>query len=758
MLGSSQVAGSVVPEKPDHNERRRSTTARAVVAGAVVLVAAVLAAEATAAESEEIVQRLGMAVKIELPVTERTVGRVRRFVDRALARAAERDVVPVLIFEFAAGGEGEQAPAAGEFVDALKLARIISGDDLSAVRTVAYVPQQLAGHAVLAAIACEDIMMPAEAQLGPVGARPEEIGPTERSAYDEIARRRKTVPPQVALWLLDPTTDLLKVETDVSREFLTRQEFEALRERGQPIKSFEPMREVIEGQPGELSGRESRLLGFVSFLPTRPTDVAVKALKLPPEAMQEDPALVGDVRAVRIDLKGPIRKSLVRQLQKQIQDEVRQNEANFICVWVDSPGGAPAESIQLARTLSELPSGVRTVAYVPTQARSDAALVALACGQMVMAPGAELGGSGAYELMPDDVDVAREAIRVPDGPWGHRSWSLVAAMVDPDLEVYQCTRPGEEGFFGDEEMEERNQQLRRANPKAKPWQKGQMQVTQPGSPLLVDGQKALDYGLATLVVDSFTELKQHYGLEDDPTLIEPGWADYLIDALASPGVTAILLTLAFVGLYIELSTPGIGIGGFVAAVCFLLFFWANHLGGTAEWLEVLLFVAGAGCLLLEVFVLPGFGVFGLGGGLLVLVSLILATQTFVLPQNAYQVGELKRSLLSLAGAGVAIVALGTLARRWLPSTLVFRGVVLAPPEGEEAMVIDRRESLLDLDESFLGAQGKTTTQLTPSGKARFGDMLLDVITDGDVVPRGTTVEVIEIQGNRVLVRQSQAGP
>jgi len=746
---------------PSHTWRQYGSAL--AVAAAVGWLAASPAALAAAADGgqagadapdkgQPLAERLGMLVRVELPVTDRTVRRVRGFIDRALARAKEKQRVPVLIFEFRVGEEGEESAAAGEFIDALKLARTITGEDLASVRTVAYVPEKLVGHAVLAAIACEDIVMPAEAQLGPVGAEPGEIGPTERSAYDEIARRRKTVPSLVALWLLDPSERVLKVETPVSREFVSEEGLEELRKR-QPIRSVEALRDLIEGQPGELSGSEARRLGLVSFLPSKRTDVAVRALGLPPEAMQEDPTLIGEVRAVRIDLKGPVRSALVHQLQRQIQDEVRENEVNFICVWVDSAGGAPAESIQLARTLAELSSDVRTVAYVPSRARSDAALVALACDQLVMDPAAELGGSGNYELEPDDVRYVREAIEAPDGPWGHRSWSLVAALIDPGVAVFRCERLDEAGYFSDAEREALNEKLRRTDPEAKLWKKGAEQITTPGKPLLLDGQRALEYGLASTTVESFAELKQHFGLEDDPTLLEPGWADFLVDALSSWAAGTVLLVIAFVALYIELSTPGIGIGGFAAAVCFLLFFWANHLGGTAEWLEVLLFVAGIGCLLLEVFVIPGFGIFGLGGGALVLISLLLATQTFVLPRNPYQMAELRRSLLSLAGAGVGIAALVAVVRRWLPSTPAFRDVVLAPPEGEEAEVIERRESLLDLDKSFVGTRGKTTTQLTPSGKARFGDLLLDVITDGDVVPRGATIEVVEIQGNRVLVRQ-----
>ncbi|MEE8451746.1 MAG: NfeD family protein, partial [Thermoguttaceae bacterium] len=340
------------------------------------------------------------------------------------------------------------------------------------------------------------------------------------------------------------------------------------------------------------------------------------------------------------------------------------------------------------------------------------------------------------------------------GPWSLRPQSLVAAMIDPKLEVFPYNpvdNPKAIRYLSEEEFE----RLADADPDARKWQKG-MAVTRADQPLLVDGNRAVQFGLANRTVEHFAQFKRHYDLQDDPALVEPGWADFLIEALASPGVGALLLTIAFVAMYAELHAPGIGIGGFTAAVCFLLYFWSHHLGGTAGWLEIILFVAGVSCLLLEVFVLPGFGIFGLGGGCLVLASVILATQTFVVPHNTYQYAQLQRSLLSIAGAGIGVVAATLLLRRWLPQTPIFNRLFLNPPAGDKARQISRRETLIDLGgidpEDFIGAEGTATTQLTPGGKARFGDMLVDVITDGDVVARGTRIEVVELQGNRVVVR------
>src|SRR4029079_19487675 len=82
-------------------------------------------------------------------------------------------------------------------------------------------------------------------------------------------------------------------------------------------------------------------------------------------------------------------------------------------------------------------------------------------------------------------------------------------------------------------------------------------------------------------------------------------ADYLIDALAAPAVAWLLLLIGGAALYAELQAPGIGVGGFVAGVCFLLYFWSKHLDGTAGWLEILLFAAGAIFSLPHILVMPG---------------------------------------------------------------------------------------------------------------------------------------------------------
>jgi membrane-bound serine protease (ClpP class) len=745
-------------EHPAAVERRRGrrlpTAARGAFCWVPLLLGFFVATQSAqlgcpvAVAGEEATRRVGRTIRMDLPITGATVDRVRHFARRAVEQAQSDGARLVLIVELAVPAGQSEFGRGSEFGACLSLAELLSGEQLGVARTVAYVPQSIQGHAVLVALACDEIVMAAEASIGLAGVDEKIITPARRANYQEIADRRRTLPAPVALWMLDPDQQVFLVETELSREFVTPDGLEALR-KTQTIRSqrplFDPDRreQSIAAERGLLSGSEARRLGLIGYLAGSRRDVAA-ALELPPAEVEQDPSLGDQWRAALVKLRTPIDAGLVTQVQRLIDDEIRLRQVNFVCVWIDSPGGSLRDSVRLANYLGELdPAKVRTVAYIPRRALADAALVALACQQVVMLPDAELGGYGAQEFSADH---AREAVRDRNGPWGHRSWSLPAALVDPRVEVFRYERPGGVAFFCEDELEEH----RAAHPDGPPWRKGE-RVGVAGRPLVLSGAQAFEFGLADKVVADFAEFRRHYGLEHDPTLLEPGWADFLVDALASPGVAAFLLMIGFIALYVELQSPGIGVGGFVATVCFLMFFWANYLGGTAGWLEVTLFVAGVSCLLLEVFVLPGFGIFGLGGGAMVLASLILASQTFFFPRNPYQFVQMQRSLLTLAGAAAGFIVAAVVLRRFLPRVPGLRGVFLEPPCGEEAETIRRREALIDA-ERLLGARGTAATQLTPGGKARFGGELVDVISDGDLIPRGAPIEVVEVHGNRVLVR------
>lgn len=684
-------------------------------------------------------KRVGHALRLALPITSETDRLARRFVDRVLAKAQKESYKPVLIFEFHIPPKQEAFGRGSQFGAALELARYLSSDAMNAATTVAYIPQSIQGHAVLVALACDEIIMAPDATIGSAGIDEKTIDDFILSGYRQIAQRRRTVPVEVALGMLDPAREVLEVNTEASREFVTPEELEELR-KTQTIRDQKVL--IAAGEAGQFTGSEARRLGFASALAGSLRDAA-RALDLPPEALQQDVALADTWRPVRVDLRGPVTARDVEQIRKMIEKAVMGDGANFICLWIESQGGSPADSAQLASFLAlDLESSkIRTVAYVPREALSDAAVVALACDQVVVGPNAKLGGWGTHQLSPAEIDALRALIRDKLAPETSRSWSLPVAMIDPGLEVFRCARLGMVEYFCEEE--------RREQPNADEWKPGEA-VTTRNAPLQTVGAEAVEYRLADHVADDFEALKALYGLEHDPALASPSWADHLVEALGSPGVAVLLLIIGGAALYAELHTPGVGIGGFLAFVCFVLFFWSAFSGKTAGWLEVMLFLTGFVCVLLEIFVLPGFGIFGLGGGLLIVASLVLATQTFIFPRNPYQTAQLQSSLTMIAAAAVGALVLVALMNRWLPNAPVLGRIMLSPPSPQEKERIRRNESPVDFDR-LVGQEGITTTQLTPSGKARFGDRLVDVISDVELIEPNTRIVVVEVHGNRVMV-------
>jgi len=672
-------------------------------------------------------------VSVRLPITgtrdTQVEGAILRQLDR-LRRGNERGTL-VLSFDTAAGGDS----GGSDFGRALELARFLGDARLDGVKTVAFLPEGVAGHAVLVALACEDIVMAPDAVLGPANAEDPVVDDAMRAAYAQVAARRRTVPPAVALALLDPAATLVRVATDAGDQLVPATAVAELR-RQAAVLDVEP----IEPLPLALAGRRARELGVVRLLAKSPADLA-RALGVDERALVVDPSLEGGWKGAQVVLAGPITAERVARVQQHI-DRAVAGGANFLCLRIDSAGGAAEQSLVLATRLAGLdPTRVRTVAYVPRQARGDAALVALACDELVMHADAVLGGEGDGVVTARQAQAVAAAWREGVAKRRERSWSLPVALVAPGVAVDQATQEGtgRVDYFSAEELAERDDRGS--------WQVGARVGV---GPLALTGRSAEPLGLVAHVVDGFPGLVQAYGLTGEIVSAEPGWADTLLDALASPGLAWLLLLIGGAGLYIELHTPGFGLGGFVSMVAFIIYFWSQHLHGTAGWLEVLLFLAGLFCLAAEIFVLPGFGVLGLGGGALVLASLVLASQSFVLPANDYQIRQLQWSLLGILGAVVGVAIMGVLLRRWLPSTPMLRNVLLEPPAADAGPGDDDEP-----DRMLVGREGTATTRLAPAGKARIDGRIVDVVSDGLVEP-GAAVRVVAVRGGRVIVTHTAA--
>ena len=700
---------------------------RAVMAGllgfAMAAAAGFVSADAAAAPAT-------VMLSLQLPITGTRDTQLQAAILRQLdTLKSDPRARGVLVLRFDTGDEG--SAAASDFGRSLGLARFLADQRLAGVKTVAFLPSGATGHAVLPAIACEEIVMAADAVLGPANAHEPLVDDAMRAAYREIAARRRTVPEAVAVALLDPAAKVLRASTEDGERFIEASELPRVREKVTVLHT-----EELVPVPLELTGRRAREFGLVRRLASTPAELA-RGLGLDPDALEIDAASVGGWKPAAIVLNGPITADAVARTKARISTALEAG-ASLVCLRIDSPGGAAEQSMVLARWLADLdPARVRTVAYVPREARADAALIAAACDELVMHPDAVLGGEGAASL--DDRQGQAVAVAWREGVARNRgrSWSLPVALAVPGVAVDRATQPatGRVEYFSDQELAARDDR--------EAWQVGGRVGV---GPIRLTGRAAEPLGLVDHLVEDFAGLREAYGLADEIPLDEPRWSETLLDALASPGLAWLLLLIGGAGLYIELHTPGVGLGGFVAMVAFIVYFWSQYLHGTAGWLEVMLFLAGVICIAAEIFVLPGFGVLGLGGGLLVIGSLVLASQSFVIPANDYQIRQLQWSLLGILGAAAGIGVVASVARRWLPSAPVFRNVLLAPPAADG-----------DLDDSdrlagLIGTEGMTTTRLAPAGKARLAGTVYDVTAEGGLIEPGTAVRVVDVRGRRVVVR------
>lgn len=728
--------------------RIRSITAEVLGALAVLLAAAASAAEEDRPDAVE----PAALVRVHLPLTgsadqalEATLKRTR---DRLLTVAKKQKSAdrPLLVLELWPRAGDAHLGEGSQFERAFSLARFLCSREMAGVKTVAFVPHSVRGHGALLALACEEIVMASDAMLGQAGIDQSEEGTIRQTvvaAYREIAEVRRTIPVALAVGMIDPQSEVLQVETEDGVDFVLGSELEQF-SQGREIVAEKTL--VPAGTMAEFDGREGRQFGFVKYLASNRKGVA-EAFDVPAESLAEDESLDTQWRPVILEVRGEITPQLAGQLVSLLGTTLEATHANWIGVRIDSSGGDLEAAVRLATALAELDANsVRTVAYVPAQASGGAALVALACDQLVMHPTARMSARKSG-VGPGELEAAKLSLRESLAPRTERSWSLLAAMIDPGLELfeYHNKTTGDSRIMSVEEAADLSD--------AAAWQQ-RRPIQAANEPLEFSGERALELGLVWQSVESYDQLKGLYGLAEDPVVAQPNWALELIEALASPEFAVLLMMAGFAGIYIELRTPGLGVGGFVATVALVLFFWSKYLHGTAGWLEVLLFVTGVAFLLLEVFVLPGFGIFGLGGGAMVITSLVLASLTFVAPHSTGDMEELARSMGTVALAGVGVVAIVVASSRFLPQVPVFRKMVLAPPPPEERAYMEKHESMADYSE-LIGSRGVATTHLRPAGKAEIEHRLLDVIAEGEPLEQGTPIVVVDAHGNRVVVRSAK---
>lgn len=623
------------------------------------------------------------------------------------------------------------------FERSLSLARWISGPKGSRIQTIAYLPQSIGGHAVLIALACEEIAIAPDAEFGQASMDESATDATIKQAYIDIATRRATFPPAAVVSMLDASEPLVRIDsTDGKMEYVSSSELKK-RERNETVWNETQL--VPFNQLARFVGQELRNWRWVAHIAGDKQQLAnVLRLNKP---IVEQPIFEGERVAVRTHLRGIITPRHVNRMLRAIEQGLAKKETNLVLVEVDSPGGNLTESLRFAQYLADIGSDrAEVVCYIPGSALGDASLIALACDSIMMHPDAKIGGPGEASVGPAECNNQRPDIESLAQSSG-RSVGELLGCVCPTIPIFEYS-----SFDGRTQLQ--SPEWLQDDPVAPQWNKGAQ----------VDFSNGLDFETASelkIALDnpvSIQTVGSKFGIEELPAELKTNATEEFIDWLAGQmWFSFFLFFVGFTALSAELSAPGVGFPGILAAICFGLFFWLRVLGGTVEWLEVLLILGGIVCLLLEVFVFPGFGIFGVTGLGLLGVGLLLAGQTFILPTNDYQRQRVVTGFGQIGLVALSLLALAFAFRKQIANSPMVRWIALQPPSNEQEKM--EKERIVEELQMYLGWHGTTLTRCNPSGKAMIGEKLQSIVAEVGWLDENVEIEVVRIHENSLIVRQ-----
>jgi membrane-bound serine protease (ClpP class) len=408
-------------------------------------------------------------------------------------------------------------------------------------------------------------------------------------------------------------------------------------------------------------------------------------------------------------IEGMIDLGLVPYVDRVLKSAA-QDGAAAVLLEVNTFGGRVDAAVAIRDLL--LRSEVRTIAFVNKRAISAGALITLAAETIVVASGATIGaatpvqlgaGGEAAPTSEKTVSYVRKEFRATADARG-RPGLVAEAMVDEDVAI-----PG---------------------------------LVDAGKLLTLTGAEALAQKIADHQADDVAAALAAVGLGG--AAIRPAktnWAELAVRFLTHPIVASLLITLAMLGLVVEIRTPGFGVAGVVGLLCLAAFFWGHALVRLVGWEEVILLVLGLALLALEVFVIPGFGIVGFLG-----IAALAGGLALSLVGGGATLRTIVYALARVAIAGGAAVVLSVLLLRFLPHVPAGRKLVLGttlPAGGSHGH---------EPASSLVGVVGSAHTSLRPAGIAELAGRRVDVVSDGEYIEAGSPVEVVEAAGSRVVVR------
>jgi membrane-bound serine protease (ClpP class) len=394
---------------------------------------------------------------------------------------------------------------------------------------------------------------------------------------------------------------------------------------------------------------------------------------------------------------------------KRVVKEAEENNAKAIIFRINTFGGRVDAATQIKDAI--LNSKVQTIAFIDKRAISAGALIALSCEKIVMVPGASMGASTVVDQEGKKQaekyqSYMRSEMRATAEKNGRRT-DIAQAMVDESVIV--------------SDLNDDSTKL-----------------------VTLTAEEAVKYKMADTILSSLQEVKDYFGFSYAETkTISSNWAEDVVRFLSNPIVSSLLIMIGLIGLFTEIKTPGWGIAGTSGIIALALFFGTSYILELATIWDILLFIIGVILLLIEIFVIPGFGITGIVGIILMVAALFfgLITDIDIATTNAISI-----AIIQLASTFVATAIVIYFIWKLLPKSQTFNKLIL-----NENLPSKSGYAAKPTFENLVGQTGKALTDLRPSGSAIINDERIDVVTEGDYIERGNEIIVKKVEGSKVVV-------
>ncbi|MEE9430112.1 MAG: NfeD family protein [Melioribacteraceae bacterium] len=409
------------------------------------------------------------------------------------------------------------------------------------------------------------------------------------------------------------------------------------------------------------------------------------------------------------EIEGMIDLGLAPYIQRVV-DEAEENSATAVIFRINTFGGRVDAATQIKDAIIDCE--IETYAFIDKRAISAGALISLSCDKIIMVPGASMGATTVVDQAGSKVSekaqsYMRAEMRATAERMGRRT-DIAEGMVDERVVV--------EGLVDSSKL------------------------------ITLTSEEAVKYGMADSIISNFDSLLIANNLQSGDIInLNSNWAEDFVRFLNNPIVTSILMMIIMVGVFTEIKTPGWGIAGTGAVIALALFFGSGVILELASMVEIVLFVIGVILLVVEIFIIPGFGIFGAVGIILMVGSLFLGLiSDFPMVDS----GMLSMATIQLAGAFVLSGILIFTLLNFLPGITMWNKLILNKN-------IDKKSgySAEDIAKDLLGKIGKAHTDLRPSGIAMIDGKRIDVVSAGGFIKRKTKIKVTSEEGSKVVVEK-----